>query len=120
MFESRGVPFHAWCVVKGIDPVAEAQMAADVLAAGARSLTLDLEGGAGFWLGSAADAARYGAELRARTPYGRVDISIDPRPWRINLVPMPQFVDMCDGISPQCYWDTFNSSWNISCETAAG
>ena len=120
MFESRGVPFHAWCVVKGIDPVAEAQMAADVLAAGARSLTLDLEGGAGFWVGSPDAAARYGSELRARSPYGRVDISIDPRPWRINLVPMPQFIDMCDGISPQCYWDTFNSQSNIDMYRANG
>lgn len=120
MYESHGVPFHAWCVVKGIDPVAEANMAADVLAAGARSLTLDLEGGAGFWVGSADAAAKYGAQLRARSPYGRVDISIDPRPWRINLVPMPQFIDMCDGISPQCYWDTFNSQSNIDLYRANG
>ena len=120
LFESRGVPFHAWCVVKGIDPVAEAQMAADVLANGARSLTLDLEGGAGFWVGSAADAARYGAELRARNAFARVDISIDPRPWRINLVPMPEFVQFTDGISPQLYWDTFNSSSNINGYAAAG
>ncbi|HEX5479495.1 MAG TPA: hypothetical protein VFY79_07215 [Dehalococcoidia bacterium] len=120
MYEARGVPFHAWCVVKGIDPVAEANMAADVLAAGARSLTLDLEGGAGFWVGSADAAAQYGAQLRARSPYGRVDISIDPRPWRINLVPMPQFIDMCDGISPQCYWDTFNSQSNIDLYRANG
>ena len=120
MYESRGVPFHAWCVVKGVDPVAEANMAADVLAAGARSLTLDLEGGAGFWVGSADAAAKYGAQLRSRSPYGRVDISIDPRPWRINLVPMPQFIDMCDGISPQCYWDTFNSQSNIDLYRANG
>ena len=33
-----------------------------------------------FWLGSAADAARYGNELRARAGFGRVDISIDPAP----------------------------------------
>ena len=42
LFERAGVPFHAWSVIKGIDPAREAQMAADVLAAGARSLTLDL------------------------------------------------------------------------------
>jgi len=38
IFERAGVPFHAWSVIKGINPAAEAQMAADVLAAGARSL----------------------------------------------------------------------------------
>jgi hypothetical protein len=120
LFESRGVPFHAWCVVKGIDPPAEAQMAADVLAAGARSLTLDLEGGAGFWQGSSADAVAYGNELRARNTYGRVDISIDPRPWRIYLAPMDEFVVFTDGISPQCYWDTFNTPSNLSAYQGAG
>src|ERR1700674_2595450 len=43
-FEDRGIPFHAWAVPKGVDPPREAQMAADVLSAGARSLVLDLEG----------------------------------------------------------------------------
>ncbi len=119
-FEGRGVPFHAWCVVKGINPAAEAQMAADVLASGARSLTIDLEGGAGFWQGSSADAVAYGNELRARNTYGRVDISIDPRPWRIYLAPMDEFVNFTDGISPQCYWDTFNTPSNLAAYQQAG
>jgi len=113
LFERAGVPFHAWSVIKGIDPVQEAQMAADVLSAGARSLTLDLEGSSGFWLGSRDDALRFGDELRRRTPFGRVDISIDPRPWRINLVPMDEFVAITDGIWPQLYWDTFDTPGNI-------
>jgi hypothetical protein len=114
IFESAGVQFHAWSVVKGIDPIREAQMTAEVLAAGARSIVLDLEGGAGFWLGNADTALRFGDELRRLTPYGRVDISIDPRPWRIyHNVPMDEFVTYTDGIWPQLYWDTFNSSGNI-------
>ncbi len=111
-FESNNVPFHAWAVPKGVDPVREAQMAADVLAAGARSLTLDLEGSSGFWVGSPADAVRYCDELRRRNPFGRVDITIDPRPWRINLAPMSQFVPYIDGIWPQLYWDTFDNPPN--------
>ena len=35
------------------------------------------------------DAEYFGNRLRTFSPYGRVDISIDARPWRINLVPMP-------------------------------
>ncbi len=119
-FEDRGIPFHAWAVPKGVDPPLEAQMAADVLAAGARSLVLDLEGSSGFWVGNAADARRYGDELRRLSPYGRVDISIDPRPWRINLVPMTEFVAMSDGIWPQLYWDTFDTPGNIEGYSAAG
>jgi len=120
MFEDHGVRFHAWNVIKGIDPPREAQMVADVLNAGARSVVLDLEAGAGFWVGTP-DAARwFGDELRRRTPFGRVDISIDPRPWRINLVPMPEFVAATDGIWPQLYWDTFNSAGNFDGYRRAG
>ena len=107
-------------VPKGVDPVREAQMAADVLAAGARSLVLDVEGSSGFWVGSPADARQYGDELRRLSPYGRVDISIDPRPWRINLVPMTEFVAMTDGIWPQLYWETFDTPGNIDGYTGAG
>lgn len=120
LFERAGVPFHAWSVIKGIDPAREAQMAADVLSAGARSLVLDLEGSSGFWLGSAADAVRFGDELRRRTPFGRVDISIDPRPWRINLVPMAELVAPTDGIWPQLYWDTFDTPGNHAAYASSG
>ena len=119
-FENAGVPFHAWSVVKGVDAVTEAQMAADVLSAGARSLTLDLEGSSGFWLGSRDDALRFGDELRKRTPFGRVDISIDARPWRINLVPMNEFVAFTDGIAPQLYWDTFDTQDNVDGYAGSG
>lgn len=112
-FEDRGIPCHAWCVPKGIDPTREAQMAADVLGAGARSLVLDVEGSSGFWLGSTDDALRYGAELRRLSQNGRVDISIDARPWRINLVPMAEFVAFTDGIWPQLYWETFATQGNV-------
>lgn len=120
IFERRGVPFHAWSVIKGIDPVREAQMAADVLAAGARSLTLDLEGSSGFWVGNADAALRFGDELRRLTPFGRVDISIDARPWRVNLVPMSEFVTFTDAIAPQLYWDTFDTGSNIEGYRGAG
>ncbi len=119
-FEDRGIPCHAWCVPKGIDPVREAQMAADVLGAGARSLVLDVEGSSGFWLGNADDASRYGAELRRLNPNARVDISIDARPWRINMVPMGEFVAFSDGIWPQLYWETFATQGNVDGYNGSG
>jgi len=114
IFERTGVPFHAWSVIKGIDPVREAQMAADVLAAGARSLVLDLEGYAGFWVGSTAAAQKFGEELRRRVPTDRVDISIDARPWRLADVPIPEFVEFTDGIWPQLYWESFDTIDNVN------
>ena len=119
-FERKNVPFHAWSVIKGIDPQREAQMVADVLGAGARSLTLDLEAGGGFWAGASVDALRFGEALRTVTPFGRVDISVDPRPWRLALVPMLEFVGFTDAIWPQLYWDTFNTPGNLDGYRSSG
>jgi hypothetical protein len=112
-FERYGVPFHAWAVVKGSDPAREATMAADVLSAGARSPTLDVEGDDGFWVGSSADALRFGEALRGRNEFARVDLAIDPRPWKMLSAPIGEFATFCDGIRPQMYWDVFNTPDNV-------
>ncbi|MEX2247410.1 MAG: twin-arginine translocation signal domain-containing protein [Dehalococcoidia bacterium] len=119
-FEDQGVPFHAWCVVHGTDPIREAQMVGEVLYSRARSVVLDLEGSSGFWRGTKDDAVRFGEELRRIAPNGRVDISIDARPWRINLVPMEEFVYYTDGIWPQLYWDTFSTQSNLDAYRNSG
>jgi hypothetical protein len=111
-FESAGVPFHAWCVAKGSDPVKEARMAASVLASGARSFTIDLEAHDGFWVGSPRDAERYGAELRRWQPEAMILTSVDGRPWEIDRVPMDEFAAFSDGFSPQTYWNFFRGPRN--------
>jgi hypothetical protein len=106
-FENAGVPFHAWCVVKGTDIAREVEMASQVLDAGARSLVLDVEEGESFWQGTADDARRFGYELRLRHEFARIDITIDPRPWKMLALPIPEFAEFADGIRPQLYWDLF-------------
>jgi hypothetical protein len=120
IFEDAGVPFHAWAVVKGIDPVREAEMAAQVLQAGARTLTLDLEPGERFWQGTAGDAVRFGEELRLREEFARIDVSIDPRPWKMLDIPLPEFAAFTDGIRPQLYWDLFNDEAHVNAYTYFG
>lgn len=110
IFENAGVPFHAWCVVKGVDPAREAEMAAQVLDAGARSLTLDLEKDVAFWEGTHDAARQFGYELRLRQEFARIDVSIDPRPWKLLGLPLAEFVEFTDGIKPQLYWDLFNDA----------
>jgi LysM repeat protein len=111
-FEDGGVPFHAWALVKGRNPQREAEMAAEVLAAGARSLFVDLEAHAGFWEGTTEDAELYGQVLRQRQPNGRVSTSIDARPWEIDRIPLREFAAFTDEISPQLYWGAFADSAN--------
>jgi hypothetical protein len=111
-FERAGVPFHAWCNVLGEDPVKEARMAASVLAAGARSLTLDLEGGPGFWVGSKKDAVTFNKELRRWQPDAWIMAAPDARPWEIDTIPIDEFAPYMDGFAPQTYWSFFNGPAN--------
>lgn len=119
-FEDGGVPFHAWALVKGRRPEVEAQMAADVLSSGARSLFLDLEAHAGFWEGTPEAAVRFGDLLRAKQPIARISTSIDPRPWEIDRIPLAEFAAFSDEISPQAYWGFFNNNANAVKYRAAG
>jgi hypothetical protein len=113
-FEEAGVPFHAWCVVKGNDPVGEAQMCAEVLANGARSLIFDLEPNENghYWQGSPDDALAFGRELRSMWPDAWLAVAPDPRPWQLKAVPIGEFASFCNEIAPQTYWDLFNTSAN--------
>ena len=108
------MPFHAWCVVKGHDAVREAELAAQVIESGARSLFLDLEAHKGFWDGSSIDALVYGSELRRRVPDAFISTSIDPRPWQIDLVPIEEFAAFSDELAPQVYWSVFGSVGHLA------
>jgi hypothetical protein len=109
LFESNGVPFHAYAVVKGVDPVLEAQMAASVLAAGARSLFIDLEPYTGYWQGTPEGALAFGAELRRLQPGATIITAIDPRPWSLKGIPLAEFASFSNALAPLIYWETFDS-----------
>jgi LysM repeat protein len=111
-YEDAGVPFHAWFVIKGIDIMREARMAADVLSAGVRSLWIDLEPHDGFWRGTPGDALTFGNEMRRLQPNGWVVTSVDPRPWVVARIPMAEFASFSQMIAPQQYWRTFNTPPN--------
>ncbi len=119
-FEGGGVPFHAWAVVHGADPVREATMAADVLGAGARSIALDLESYRGFWVGTPAKARQYGEVLRAAQPDKGVLTTIDARPWEMDRIPLKEFAAFSDAIAPQVYWSDFTTQANITKYWIAG
>ncbi len=112
-FENGGVPFHAWSVVHGDDPAKEAEMSADVLNAGARSLSLDLEPHAGFWRGSSAAAVAFGTALRWRAPAASLITSVDPRPWALDATPLEEFAAFSDAFAPQVYWQAFSTPSNV-------
>lgn len=119
-FESSGVPFHAWHVAEGIDPVREAEMCAQVLAAGARSLTVDLEPFDGFWSGTPESALAFGREFRRLRPLDALYVCVDPRPWIMRSTPVAEFASFSQGFAPMAYWDTFKSPDNVDLFRANG
>ena len=119
-FESRGVPFHAYTVVQGIDPKREAQMAAEVLAAGARSLFIDLEPWSGYWQGTPEAASEFGNELRRLRPGAVIVTTVEPRPWALDRLPLAEFASFSDALAPLIYWETFNTQPNIDLYEASG
>lgn len=114
-FESQGVPFHAWGVVKGQDVVGEAQVSSEVLNSGARSLTFDLEPAENqhYWHGTPESALQFGHEVRKRQPMAQLAVAPDARPWQIDAVPTAEFATFVNAIMPQSYWQTFNSPTNL-------
>jgi hypothetical protein len=112
-FESRGVPFHAYVVVTGAEPKKEAAMAAAVLAAGARSLYIDLEPWNGYWQGTPEAAVVYGRELRRLQPKAEIVTAVEPRPWALAKLPMAEFVAFSNALAPLVYWETFNTAPNV-------
>ena len=113
-FAMRRVHFSAWCVPRGIDPIAEASMAADVLEAGAKSLYLDLEPpeGRNYWQTGPAEAVAFGRELRRLRPDAHLVVAPDARPGQAARVPMAEFASFCDEIAPQAYWRLFDTPAN--------
>jgi hypothetical protein len=113
-FESAGVPFHAWCVVQGKNPMVEAQICSEVLNAGARSMTFDLEpsDGGHYWQGTRESALAFGQELRRLQPNAHLAVAPDGRPWQIKAVPTAEFATFCNEVMPQTYWQTFNGKTN--------
>ena len=113
-FEAGGVPFHAWCVVKGNEPMLEASMAASVLASGARSLSIDLESYPGFWAGTQYAALQYTGLLRNAQPDATIMTTIDARPWEYDRIPIKEFAAASNAIAPQVYWSDFGTASNIN------
>jgi hypothetical protein len=113
-FENAGVPFHAWCVVHGLDPIGEARICSDVLNSGARSMVFDLEpsDGSNYWQGPREAALVLGQELRRLQPNARLAVAPDARPWQIDAVPTAEFTTFVNEIQPQSYWRTFEGPTN--------
>ena len=114
------MPFHAWCVVKGVDVEQEVNLATGVLRSGARSLFIDLESYPGFWAGTRTAAQQYVDGIRRVHPAATIIVTVDARPWEIDRIPLQEFASAANALAPQVYWSDFATQPNVEKYRAAG
>jgi murein DD-endopeptidase MepM/ murein hydrolase activator NlpD len=107
--QAKGLEFHAWCVLNGLDIEAEADLVIAVCKRpGVRSMILDIEPYAGFWQGGK-EAIRP-LMLRVRQALGgafHIGLSVDPRPWHYESIHPAEWYPFVNSVHPQSYWSTF-------------
>jgi hypothetical protein len=108
-YESAGVPFYAWCVLQGSDPETEARMAADVLDSGARALYIDPGIDDGPWEGDGSAAKAFGEEVRRLVPEAPIILTLDPRPWLMQDIPVADLAPFCNAIAVKALWNSYDS-----------
>ncbi len=101
--------FHAWCIPKGLDIEAEANIINAVCKRpGVKSMILDVEPYAGFWEGGKNAIRPLMLKVRQAVGGGfHIGMSIDPRPWHYDSVYPGEWFPFVNSVHPQSYWYTF-------------
>lgn len=106
---ANNLEFHAWCVAKGDDFVAEADIIVETaLVPGVKSVIIDVESHPGFWSGSKEDIEPF--MKRVRRGVGgtfHLSMSVDPRPHQFEAIHPEKWRPFFDSVLPQAYWDLF-------------
>lgn len=109
VLEANGMEFHAWCVAKGIDVNAEADLIiATCNTPGVRSMVLDIEPYRGFWQAGREPIRPFMTRVR-RGVGGRFHIamSMDPRRHHFNSIYPAEWRPFINSLHPQVYWGIF-------------
>lgn len=109
---NHGLEFHAWCVLRGLNVNAEADLIIQVAQVpGVKSVILDVEPYDLYWQGSRNDVIAL--MTRVRNAIGRnfhIGLSVDPRShWYDEIYP-DAWRPYVDSLHPQCYWGTMGRS----------
>ncbi len=109
VLEANGMEFHAWCVPKGVNVNAEADIIIQTCnVPGVRSMILDVEPYSGFWQGGR-DAIRPFMVRVRRGVGGRfhIGMSVDPRRHHYSRIFPADWRPFVNSVHPQTYWASF-------------
>ncbi len=102
-----GLEFHAWAVPRGADIAAETRLLIQACTRpGVKSLILDVEPYAGFWLGSRETVRPFMVALRRGIPSTfHVGMCVDPRIQHYNSIYPLEWQPFVNSIHPMVYWE---------------
>lgn len=114
ILDENGLEFHAWCVPKGRDINAEADIIIQTcLQPGVRSLILDVEPYAGFWEGGRANIRPFMSIIRKAIPTDfHIGIAVDPRPQHFDSIFPDEWYPFVDSVHMMAYWASFQRPVN--------
>ncbi len=103
------IDFHAWAVPRGADPINEVNLIVQAcLRPGVKSMILDVEPYAGFWMGGREGVRPYLTRIRRAIPGSfHIGMSIDPRASHYEDIFPQEWFPFVNSIHPQSYWNTF-------------
>ncbi len=109
VLEANNMTFHAWCVPKGENIEAEADLIIETAnTPGVKSLILDIEPYAGFWRAGRDPIRPFMTRIR-RGIGGRVHLgmAMDPRRHHYNSIYPAEWRPFINSLHPMVYWGTF-------------
>lgn len=107
-----GLDFHAWCVPRGINIAAEAELIVQAcLRTGVRSMILDVEPYEGFWMGGREAVRPFMTAIRRRIPGSfHIGLAVDPRSQWYSRITPEEWFPFVNSVHPMVYWATFRQS----------
>jgi murein DD-endopeptidase MepM/ murein hydrolase activator NlpD len=104
-----GMEFHAWCVPKGINVEAETNIIIQACQVpGVKSMILDVEPYAGFWMGGRTGVRPFMTRIRKAIPGSfHIGLSVDPRRNHYDGIFPQEWFPFVNSVHPQDYWATF-------------
>jgi hypothetical protein len=113
--QKYGLEFHAWCVPKGLNIEAEANIIIQACKVpGVRSMLLDIEPYQGFYQGGKASVRPLMSKIRAALPGAfHIAMTVDPRPQHYASIFPDEWFPFVNSVHLQLYWGTFQNTPDV-------
>lgn len=107
--QRNGMEFHAWCVLKGVDPSGEADIIIKTCQRpGVKSMILDVEPYDGYWEAGRGPIRPLMTSVRQQIGNGfHIGLGVDPRRVHYNSIYPDEWLPFINSVHTMSYWTTF-------------